>query len=515
MTTVVLCEELSVRVRQFSDENCQTFTLKISSPSRSTPHIGSSIGALKLFIELTSDSDLLFYYSVSLTESDFHAMKVEQRLLVDFFQLPEMVRQLVRLPLASVCFIPEAASGEGVLSVNEAGQFKELTHLSLKLKRGTDESIKAYLASRLAQYKSTCTELQARVDEISRERAKLLGDRDMCVSELSKLRLETDTAVSTIQAACRAQLAELKEDHAKEIREIHLSTSNEYCSETKRLFDDLRLNEARARDLEKRLDESRLALVSMENESKSANMRSRDLEQRLFQRESELRESVLKNQEYERHISQLNSDIAILRKDLNDQSLCYSRLQHQSQINSEASVTADRARELERSVEKKDAALAKLQLKNKELKIILKETQHALLEQEKVVEKLNREMRESSNIGDELKRTQSKLFNSQQLIDSNSKVISYLNQQIVNQSGRLGLPSPITTPSLATPPVEYPNRSLLFSKFQDGSIDTSFVNEGSRFGATALASTLPTQIRNFKGPVKFTARVGSKDPLMK
>jgi hypothetical protein len=41
------------------------------------------------------------------------------------------------------------------------------------------------------------------------------------------------------------------------------------------------------------------------------------------------------------------------------------------------------------------------------------------------------------------------------------------------------------------------------------------VNESSRFGATALASTLPTPVRNFKGPVKFTARVGSRDPLMK
>jgi chromosome segregation ATPase len=412
-----------------------------------------------------------------MTESDFHVLKKEQRLLVDLVQFPEMVRQLIHLPSVSIV-LTESAPGESLLSVNEASQFRELTHLCLKLKRGSDESVKSHLASRLGALKSTSDELRHKLDEVKREKSKLVSDRDMCVSELSRLRIDTDAAVAAIQATCRAQLAELQEDHAKEIRNMHVSSSNEYNCETRRLFDDLREKDFRNRELEKRLDDMRVAI---ETEAR----RNADLEHKLVQRD-------LERKEYERRIQQLTADMSAVRKE----------------------VSVDASRELERSIEKRDSTIAKLQVKNKELKLVLKETQNALVEQEKVVERLTRELSEartkitlSNSLQDELSRMQAKLADSESLIDSNSKVISYLNQQLVNTSscgpGRLGLPSPINTPSLLVP--EYPNRSVLYTKEPEAS---GYLDRGS------LSATSPV-VRNLKGPVKFTARIGSKEPLVK
>lgn len=105
----------------------------------------------------TDEADLLFYHSLILGEGDFHALKAEQRLRVDFQHFPMQVAELLRR-----CFAPPAGaaepggaqhgaggadgglkmlacldcgeSGESVFSIVEANQFRELTHIALRLR---------------------------------------------------------------------------------------------------------------------------------------------------------------------------------------------------------------------------------------------------------------------------------------------------------------------------------------------------------------------------------------------
>ena len=460
-------EEIKVRRSRGGErDECvvEMLTLKITAPSSSMRGGGS-----KLLLELVSDSDLLFYFSVTFTESDFHVLKSEQRLLVDFFQFPEMIRQLCKLGNATIAFAQQ--DSDGILSITETSQFREITHLSLKFRKGSDEAVKAVLATRLGHYKSTSSDLESRVQELTIENRKMCSDRELCVSELTKLRIDTDTAVSAIQATCRAQLAELREDHAREIRDLHLSTSNEYTSESRRLLEELREKDGRNRELERRLDETRMMLISTENDVKSSHARISTLEQQLERRDLDTRDFSQRIKHYEDRISNLSSELVGLR-------------------NASTMVSPE--------VQVKDDTINKLQMKNKELKRILKDTQNALLEQEKVVERQAREldeararMTESTGLALEMKKLQEKLSDSQQIIDNNSRIITYLNQQ-----GRsLGLPSPLSTPSLLVDPAvpDYPNRS------------TSFI------GRTDVSPTVSSN-RVFRGPVKFTARIDSKEP---
>ena len=480
-------EDVKVRVRQGDKEETMVLNLKISFSSLR----GVGGGGSKVFIELTSETDLLLYYSVSITESDFHVLKNEQRLLVDLHQFPEMIRQLVKLPNAIVSLLT-AVDESAALTITETSQFREISHLYLKLRKGTDEAVKTYLAARLGHFKSIATELETRVEDLTRENKKLCGDRDMCVTELSKLRVETDTAVSAIQATCRAQLAELREDHAREIRDLHMSTSSEYSSESRRLLDELREKDARNRELERRLDDTRMMLLSAENTVKTREDRVGNLEQQLSRKESEIREQGLKIKHYEERISTLSSEIVSLRND-------WTRA----------------TSEVVPEVHAKEETIAKLQMKNKELKRALKETQNALLGQEKVVQKLTNEideararLTESSGLAEEVKRLEAKLSESKNVIDSNARAMTYLNQQQFGNrtTGYLGLPSPITTPSLLVDPPQvsdYPNRS----------VETSSLSI-PRFARESPTISEATH-RVFKGPVKFTARIDSKEPLIK
>ena len=107
-------------------------------------------------------------------EQDFHNLKRDQSILVEFNVFPKKLIELIELCLQnpnqliatgetssrvastnqdsfSPSFIAklDTSTGVGVFSVIEANMFKQLTHISLMLKPGDDASIKAYLASRL------------------------------------------------------------------------------------------------------------------------------------------------------------------------------------------------------------------------------------------------------------------------------------------------------------------------------------------------------------------------------
>lgn len=462
----ILCETISVVLRLDNrvESSAQQLVLKVSGQGiRSSSAIGS-----KIVIELTWDSDLLFYFSSVITDVDFHGLKQEQRLLVDLFQFPEMIRQLVKLPSVVLTLTAGPSAEEAVLSVTETSQFREITHLSLKLRKGSDEAVKSHLAARLAQYKARNQELETQVQNLSLENHKLSSDRDMCVTELTRLRVDTDAAVAAIQATCRAQLADLREDHAKEIRDLHVTSSSEHSSETRRLMEEVREKDVRVRDLERRFDEIRTQLMSAETGMKVAESRASHFEHLLAGRESEVREMSSRTKKYEEKISELSAELVDVRNSMSPE-------------------------------------LSKLQSKNKELKRVLKDTQHALLEQERVVDQLTADLHEakqrlteSSGLGEELLRTQKKLAETQELNETNSRLMSYIG----GVSGRAGLPSPVHTPSLIP---DFPNRSL----------GTDFMSKSGLLGMSANMSVIdpPAAVtRTFKGPVKFTARTDSKQP---
>lgn len=510
--SVLLSEQLNVRISPAGkDEYHQTLAVKISGGG------SGSLGS-RISIELTSDADLFFYFSVVLTDGDFHAIKTEQRLLVDFHQFPEMIRQLLKAPAMSLALLIDV-SGEAVLSVVEANQFRELTHLSLRMKRGNDEMVKSHLATRLGFLKCSTAQMESELTVIKNENKKLLSDRDTCLSELGKLRADTEAAVSAIQSTCRAQIAELREDHAKELRDIHLSTSSEHSSETRRLYDEVREKDVRGRDMERRLDETRLTLASMEMSVKSSHQRVASLERELDVTREQLKRAEIDKAELASQNAQQERRIAEAEN---------AKQQFQLVHQSSATTTSDRVCMLERENEKKDATIAKLQAKYKEAKMLLKETQHALLQQERVVQSLTSEVERATMSKAEL---ENKLLKQTSLMGQNSsQMVSYINHRL-NETSALPLPSvhytgsllssPSVTPGLnvVTPGVsgfgtgipEFPNRSQLLMKN-----DLSYLSD-SRLGGshqpTASAAKAP-QSRQFSGPVKFTARSG-KEPLIK
>ena len=110
-----------------------------------------------LTLELTDEANPQFLYTLECSEQDFHILKQEQQLLVDFQAFPQKFVELLdycRTDNGFLTVLNMGLSNEANFCVVETNQFKALTHLSLKFKQGNDESIKKHLGTRIKEMKS-------------------------------------------------------------------------------------------------------------------------------------------------------------------------------------------------------------------------------------------------------------------------------------------------------------------------------------------------------------------------
>ncbi len=90
-------------------------------------------------------------------EHDFHNLKKDQYLLVDFSGFSSKFIDLIQLCLknrestSSSHFVANLDTDSGIFSIVETNEFKHLNHLSLQFRPGNDACIKSYLAATLSQ----------------------------------------------------------------------------------------------------------------------------------------------------------------------------------------------------------------------------------------------------------------------------------------------------------------------------------------------------------------------------
>lgn len=130
-----------------------------------------------LHVRLTDESDPYLLYTLNISEDDFHALKSEQSILVDFSTFPSKLIELLRHCQTAASeehprFVAHVSTLTGipVFTITETNPFRQLAHLALRFVAGNDASIKKYLASRLIDFKAR---LANTVDELTHRSAKL------------------------------------------------------------------------------------------------------------------------------------------------------------------------------------------------------------------------------------------------------------------------------------------------------------------------------------------------------
>lgn len=175
----------------------------------------TAASSLPFLPQVTDDNDPYFLYLLDVGEQDFHLLKRDQALLVEFAVFPLKFIELVELSFlqpeeGQSSYIPKLDTSTGILSVVETNNFKQLTHISLQLRPGNDAAIKAYLASRLhlalAATRRLARELSTTTDSLSAEASQ----RREMASELAEIRTHKDVDEQTLRSQHTHEVSQLQ-----------------------------------------------------------------------------------------------------------------------------------------------------------------------------------------------------------------------------------------------------------------------------------------------------------------
>ena len=279
---------------------------------------GSSGQSERLFhFEVTDENDPYFLYVLDVGEQDFHLLKRDQALLVEFPVFPAKMVDLLNLCLeseakqaAAACandedesasaassnensnnddshgndssssFVAKLDTSSGVFSVIEMNEFKQLTHISLQMKQGNDGAIKAYLASRLGLYMQRCTSM---TKELHAATATLHSEQ----SEKSNVK----AALQEIQSRKDVSEEHLRSAHTNEIANLQMNLMNQAETARERYEGQLdtcrtEIDTLRAELKKQRLD-SEEGVLELKRQKQHLEFRERELTRLLESAESD------------------------------------------------------------------------------------------------------------------------------------------------------------------------------------------------------------------------------------
>mmetsp|Transcript_32301 Transcript_32301/g.77449 ORF Transcript_32301/g.77449 Transcript_32301/m.77449 type:complete len:670 (+) Transcript_32301:39-2048(+) len=495
LAKVLYDQKLGVRLKpqyDLQEEVTALLHLKITA----TPQL--------LTLELTDPDDAFFFHHLCLTESDFHVLKAEQRLLVDFQTFPSKLLELLRScggagpapdhpglserpPSVSAVWSLEGV--EGTFSIVEVNLFRELTHLVLRCRRGTDDQVKAHLATEMRRYCSQASELTERCKQQEEELRRVREDLEGTRSELAAAHEDMRVSVQQHQAATQREIGELQSQHALETRRIEQEVNRQKQESEQNLQRQLEAATARAEKAERANEELTAAKTTLEMTDKHQKQALAALEQRfseageqiqVLQRDQKSLES--EKFEYEKQIERLKVQVSSLQEQVQDKAQAVEQerdmrqqLASQKQSIEESVVgykshNAQLEEKYEQCVEeinKGRQKIASLEASITATKQKLKTRSTAILAQEKVVadleqkgalqtkeiEEANREVARQKELTqalrDEIDTLRRKLQDADQRNVASTEAIDFLNKQLTDQDLKMYKIPPRSTDQFA------------------------------------------------------------------
>ncbi|RHY13088.1 hypothetical protein DYB36_002994 [Aphanomyces astaci] len=290
-----------VRVLVQQPERDERHTLLTTKPSLVWQTLNSNQKERVLRIEVTDDEELetFFLYVWSVSEEEFHDLKHQQRLLVDFPKFAANFMDLLTCCLAKPTLLHESSSshrpegqaplsylavlnthdvaGHSTFSIVETNAFKRLTHLSLQFTPGDDAEVKLYLAARLRQ--------------TTHEKRRLQDDLMATTADLD--------ATKASEAALQTQVDRAMQQHAEQLGSAKMAASEAMTAQKEAALQTLH-------------DTERMYTTKLENLRLSSKEEIEQLQHKLAETESELQSLQKTKYQHETNIATLERHVAAL-----------------------------------------------------------------------------------------------------------------------------------------------------------------------------------------------------------
>ncbi|GMF62887.1 unnamed protein product [Phytophthora fragariaefolia] len=314
-------------------------------------------------VEITDDdgADPYFLYLWSVSEEQFHELKTQQRLLVDFATFPANLIELLqcclkdskkiaqeeeeeqvaesaeetapaekKVPsccvggcggLMHVCdcgsylavLNTSDSNGQSVFSIVETNPFKQLTHLSLRFFPGDDAAIKAYLAARLAQVGASRRLLSASLKHTSEELRTTQKSEATLQQQLATLGYEAESTLSQEKMRFADELDDQRKTAAAALKEREDELNAKIDALVERYEKEIQVLKATAEASEAQVQDFSKQKYQHEMQIDHLRAQSQDLTQSRSALASEVDELRAQNKELDQKVFQQEKQINALQ----------------------------------------------------------------------------------------------------------------------------------------------------------------------------------------------------------
>jgi len=408
---------------------------------------------------------------------------------------------------------------EAHFSLIETNDFRELPHLSLQFRKGTDEALKEYMSTQLTEYKNQNEILHSRSLRGEEDNGRL---RQLCTeheNSLRNLREEFRNTTESLRSKHTNEFSCLKEEHAEQLMSIQKQNLEERTSMEKTLqskIDELHTRTQRQENEIHTLTEEKFQLESSDSRNKetiSAQVEKRTETETEMQRlRTENRNLNTANGQLEKQVTDLEWKLKMVSEKISEKENIASSHELTTQqsmkkitdlelevghLNQQMTKSMENSDYMAREIEKGNQYIQKLMQENQELqenvrqkRLKIKEVKQERVDMNK--QHINEKLSNSHVIKDaeakekaaqqEMEIHKTKLLESQDTIKQQEKIISFLKENYGPSLISTAAPTPIQGLSTVTTPKNSLNPNITLASTPNTSTlegDVSFNISGS------------------------------------
>ena len=497
----------------------------------------------KFQIEITTPTDPLVLYTLDMSEVEYHKLKNEQGLLIDFQNFTPFLINMLDTCLKDenfVCVLHKKNVNEALFVIQERTKFKEINHLILNVVQANDLEVKKYLGAVMNEFKrkfeetsNSLKELTAHFEELDKENINLkekiqtdILDKQTAIDNvINEKNKEINILKEKSFQDTKAQIDNVEKAKNQKINELekkieNLQNSYDLLNKDKIALDDYKMKlEMEHKDLESKHAISSTELNVYKGDIVHLREENSSLNQKCFLQEKELTEYKLKCENLLKQLEEkdkggnnLSQLVETLTKqrESNEDTIKSLKAQN-SKIEDKLQQGINEINKGNEIIQKLQNEIKTLRSKNKTIKQALtsqeqltNQKQSLLDDQIRALNELKRDneikQREIAGLNNEISSLKLKLSDNEKIIEDNKQMLMYLNKK-VNDSMSKPFRSVVSDPMMQTSQSSYTRtnnfatNNNFSSTYNNFNPDTNYQNN-FKYTATNINDYMNEQFSN-------------------
>ena len=267
-------------------------------------------------IQITNPNDPLILYILNLSEIEYQNIMKEQKILVNFEDFPNFLKNLVELCSDSMnqnysAKLEIINSPEAILCIEEKIKFKITEHIRLKLKKANDEELKKYLSTIYLNLKRKYNDMHNILNDSIKKNDILLKENENLKNILQEKEFESKNDLENLKAEKNTNINILKEECNKKLQQ-QLNLFEKEKNVMQKNYDN------KIYDLENKINDLSSKNQILEEKIINYNLNEKNISEKCNKSNTELAEKVLENQKISSENKNINKRNLILEKNLSE-----------------------------------------------------------------------------------------------------------------------------------------------------------------------------------------------------